>query len=157
MKNQSYWKTHYVLETDADEIERNLRQANFVSDGRRFVLPYFAKDKHAPNILISEGSGGHSYVFAELAYQMHLRGYNVFIMPKHGGYTVNQLLARHVDALKYISNDFNEHIGIFSEGLGGYVVFYLALAQGAMKSIVCQNSPAIMTGKEYQQALVTES
>ena len=156
MKNQNYWKTHYVIETGSDEIERNLNLASFVADNQVFELPYFAKRKDAPTILISQGSGGHSYVFAELAYQMHLRGYSVFVMPKHGGYSINQLLVRHVAALEYISSHFNDRIGIFSEGLGGYVVFYMALAHGAAKSIVCQNSPAVMTEKEYQRALVTE-
>jgi hypothetical protein len=32
-------------------------------------------------------------VFAELAYRMYLRGYNIFIMPKHGGRTVAELVA----------------------------------------------------------------
>lgn len=157
MKNRNYWKNHYVVETDINEIERRLRLANFVSGGKFFELAYFEKDKDAPNILISQGSGGHSYVFAELAYQMHLRGYNVFIMPKHGGHTVNELLQRHLDALKHISNNFNDRTGVLSEGLGGYVVFYLALDNSPIKSIVCQNSPAIMTESEYHKALLTES
>ena len=157
VKNRNYWKNHYVVETDINEIERRLRLASFVSGRKLFELPYFEKGKDAPNILISQGSGGHSYVFAELAYQMHLRGYNVFIMPKHGGYTVKELFQRHVDALKHISINFSDRTGVLSEGLGGYVVFYLALAHGPIKSIACQNSPAIMTEQEYHKALLTDS
>lgn len=156
MKNRSYWKDHYVHEADANEMEKDLRLTSFVSDGKQFELPYFEKGKNAPNILISQGSGGHSYVFAELGYQMRSLGYNVFIMPKHGGYTVQKLLARHVDALGHISSNFTDRIGILSEGLGGYVVFYLALAHGPAKSIVCQNSPAIMTETKYHQALLND-
>jgi len=157
MKNQNYWKKYYVIETDADVIERSIRSTNFISKDNIFELIYFEKAKNAANILISPGSGGHSYVFAELAYQMHLKGYNVFVMPKNGGYTVSELLARHLDALKHISRNYSERIGIFGEGLGGYVVFYLALAHGPAKSIACQNSPAIMTEKEYHEALVNDS
>lgn len=126
---------------------------HFVSDGKNFELIYFEKGKDAPNILISQGSGGHAYVFAELAYKMHLKGYNVFIMPKHGGYTIKELMERHRDALNHISSNFSKRIGVFSEGLGGFVVFYLALAHGPVKSIVCQNSPGILTEKKFQKAV----
>ncbi len=157
MRKLEFWKQHYVVESDAEEIARNIRVTSFVSDGNRFELPYFMKGKNAPNILIAQGSGGHSYVFAELGYQLHLREYNVFIMPKHGGYTVNQLIQRHTDALNHIAANFNERIGVYSEGLGGYVIFYLALAPGPVKSIVCQNSPAVMTEKAYHEALMNDS
>jgi hypothetical protein len=50
---------------------------------------------------------------------MHLKGYNVFIMPRHGGYTISELMLRHIDPLKQISCDFNDRIGIYGEGLGG--------------------------------------
>ncbi|MCC7165640.1 MAG: alpha/beta hydrolase [Anaerolineae bacterium] len=154
MKNPAYWKSHYVSETDPDEIERNLKRSHFVSEDREFELPLFEFGKNAPNILISPGSGGHSYVFAELAYQIRLRGYNVFIMPKHGGSTLPELMPRHVTALKHISSYFNDSIGVYGEGLGGYVTFYLALAHGPLKSIICQNSPAITTEPEYLDAML---
>jgi hypothetical protein len=70
-----------------------------------------------PTFLISQGSGGHSYVFAELAYRVHLWGFNVFIMPKHGGRTVNQLVSRHLEVLQYIRREFNDRIGLYGEGL----------------------------------------
>lgn len=101
MGDRGYWKRHYVIESDAQEIERTIKLTCFKSGDKVFELIYFEKDKDAPNILISRGSGGHSYIFAELGYLMHLHGYNVFIMPKHGGYTVNQLVERHVDALTH--------------------------------------------------------
>lgn len=154
MKNRSYWKDYYVLETDADEIERNIRLTSFSSGGRDFELVHFEKDRGSPNILISPGSGGHSHVFAELGYLMHLKGYNVFIMPKHGGYTVNELMERHSEALKHISNNFSSRIGVFSEGLGGFATFYLALAHGPMRSIVCQNSPGILTEEKFQETVM---
>src|SRR6266571_4170166 len=132
---QSYWKQYYVLETDADEIERNVQRTTFPSCGKQFELIYFEEGKNAPTILISQGSGGHAYVFAELGYHMHLRGYNVFIMPKHGGVTIGELMSRHKDALEHIATHWNERIGVFAEGLGGFVVFYLALTQSPMKSI----------------------
>lgn len=154
MKGLGYWKNHYVVETDADEIERSLGLTSFLSDGKRFELPYFEKGKNSPNILISPGSGGHSYAFAELGYQMHSRGYNVFIMPKHGGYTIGELVQRHSDALEHISSNFSDRTGVFSEGLGGFVVFYLALAHGPMKSAVYQNAPALLTEEKFQETII---
>jgi hypothetical protein len=71
----------------------------------------------APNVLISQGSGGHGYVFAELAYRVHLWGFNVFVMPKHGGRTVNQLMSRHLEVLQYIRREFNDRIGLYGEAL----------------------------------------
>lgn len=154
MKYPNYWKEHYVVESNADEIERNIKSTTFTSGGKKdFELIYFEKGIGAPNILISQGSGGHAYVFAELGYKMYLRGYNVFVMPKHGGYTITELMARHKDALNHISDNFSKKIGVFSEGLGGFVVFYLALAHGPMKSIVCQNSPGILTENEFHKAV----
>ena len=153
MKDRNYWKAHYVIESDAEEIEKNLKSTFFESGGKVFELIYFEKGKDAPNILISQGSAGHSYVFAELGYPMHLRGYNVFIMPKHGGYTISRLVRRHADALEHVSATFNKTIGVFSEGLGCYVAFYLALDGGPLKSIVCLNGPAILTEEKFQRAI----
>ena len=154
MKNPNFWKDHYVIEKDPAEIRRNIKSAVFNSGGEEFELIYFEKGNKAPNILISQGSGGHSFVFAELGYLMHLRGYNVFIMPKHGGCTINDLVERHAEATKYVSHNFNDRIGVFSEGLGGFVTFYLALANGHFRSAVYQNSPAILTEKKFQEAII---
>lgn len=155
MKNRNYWKEHYVIEEiDADEIERNIKLTHFVSAGKELELVYFEKDKDAPNILISQGSGGHAYIFAELAYLMHLRGYNVFIMPKHGGQTINKLVSRHADVLAHISNTFGNKIGVFAEGLGCYAVFYLALTGGVMKSMACLNGPAILTEEKFHKNIL---
>ena len=153
MKDRSYWKRHYVLESDADQIERNIKLSSFASASSKFELVYFEKGKDAPNILISPGSGGHSYIFAEIGYLMHLHGYNVFIMPKHGGYTINQLVTRHIDALDHISRTFNSRIGVFGEGLGCYAAFYMALAGGLAKSMVCLNGPAILTEEKFKRAI----
>jgi pimeloyl-ACP methyl ester carboxylesterase len=150
---QSYWHT-YVQETDADEVERYLQRTTFLSGATRFELIYFEEGKNAPTLLISQGSGGHAYVFAELGYRMHLRGYNVCIMPKHGGATIRELMPRHKDALEYIATHWNDRIGVFAEGLGGYVVFYLALTQGPMKSVVFQNAPAILTEGTFRAAML---
>ncbi len=154
MKHTNYWKEHYVIEMDAEEIDRNIRLTHFVSARKNFELIYFENGKDCPNILISQGSGGHAYIFAELAYLMHLRGYNVFVMPKHGGFTINQLVTRHANALAHISNMFNTRIAVFAEGLGCYPVFYLALAGGVMKSMACLNGPAILTEEKFQKAIL---
>jgi len=45
---QSYWKQHYVLETDADEIERHLQRTTFPSGGKQFALISFEAGKNAP-------------------------------------------------------------------------------------------------------------
>ena len=155
MKNSKYWKEHYVVESSAIEIDSNIKYTSFNSGGKKYELVYFFKDIGAANILISPGSGGHAYVFAELGYQMHMKGYNVFIMPKHGGYTIQELMKRHDDALKQIAVEFNETIGVFAEGLGGYVAFYLSLTDNLMKSIVYQNAPVIATEKKFHDALMT--
>ena len=153
MKDRSYWKAHYIIESDAEEIEKNIKSTFFESGGKVFELIYFEKGKDAPNILISQGSAGHSYVFAELGFLIHLRGYNVFIMPKHGGYTISELVRRHADALEHIVTAFNKAVGVFSEGLGCYAAFYLALAGGPLKSIVCLNGPAILTEEKFRRAI----
>ena len=151
---RSYWKQHYVLETDADEIERYLQHTRFISGGTPFELIYFEEGKNAPSILVSQGSGGHAYIFAELGYRMHLRGYNVFIMPRQGGSTIRELMARHRDALEHIAANWNERIGVFAEGLGGFVVFYLALTASPMKSAAFQNAPAVLTEKQFRTAIL---
>lgn len=154
MKNPNYWKEHYVIYGNASAIEKNIKLVNFVSNGRRFELVFFEKPGDAPNILISPGEAGHSYVFAELGYLMNQKGYNVFIMPKHGSSaTVNELVQRHRDALAYIKNNFSGRIGVFAEGFGGYAAFYLALAQGPLKSAVYQNAPGILTENEWIEAI----
>lgn len=86
---------------------------------------------------------------------MHLRGYNVFVMPKHGGATVGELVRRHRDAIEHISGTYSERVGVFGEGLGGFAVFYLALSQGPIKSAVYQNSPAVVTEAQFLRAVST--
>ena len=85
---------------------------------------------------------------------MHVRGYDVFLMPKHGGSTIRELMSRHKDALEHIATHWNDRIGIFAEGLGGFVVFYLALTQSPMKSVVFQNAPAILTEEKFREAIL---
>lgn len=154
MKYPDFWKTHYVLESNSNEIEIELKETKFISDSNVFSLIYFEHGKDAPNILISQGSGGHPYVFAELGYQIYLKGYNVFIMPKHGGNSIQKLIQRHDDAIRYIFDNFNDRIGIYSEGLGGFVTFYLSFTNNSLKSAIYQNSPAILTEKEYHAAVL---
>jgi pimeloyl-ACP methyl ester carboxylesterase len=154
LKAPSYWKDHYVIESSAEEIGQNLKVSTFPSGGQNLELIHFEVSKAAPNILISQGSGGHAFVFGELGYFVHKRGYNVFIMPKHGGRTINDLVVRHVDALRYISSSFTERIGVFSEGLGGLVSFYVALRHGAFKSAIYQNAPALLTEQAFSDAVI---
>lgn len=153
MKNPDYWRTHYVVETPADEIAAHLQVLPFTAGTRVWELVAFTPDPRAPCLLLSQGSGGHAYVFAELGYQLSRQGYNVFIMPKHGGATIPVLMARHCAALTAIASRYNDRIGIYSEGLGGFVCFYLALAHAPFRSLLCQNAPAIMTEPAYQAAL----
>ena len=157
MKSPDFWISHYVTATDPAAVQRSMKLAHFSSGAESLELVHFPHAREAQNILISQGSGGHALVFAELGYQIHLDGYNVFVMPKHGGRTVDQLLARHRDALRYIAHEFNPTVGVYGEGLGGYVAFYLALTDAAIGSIACQNSPAIMTEQAYHDALLTDT
>ncbi len=57
---RDFWKRHYVVEQEADEIERNIRLASFSSNGRTHDLMYFEKDLNPHSILISQGTGGQS-------------------------------------------------------------------------------------------------
>lgn len=85
---------------------------------------------------------------------MHSLGYNVFIMPKHGGQTISKLVLRHAHALAHISNTFSDRTAVFAEGLGCYVVFYLDLAgAGGIKSMACLNGPAILTEDKFHKAI----
>lgn len=155
MKDQTYWK-RYVRVSDSNEIDLGLRKTTFFSEGKPYELIYFEKSKDAPNIVISQGSGGHAYVFAELAYLLHLRGFNVFVMPKHGpDFTIDRLVRRHEDAIKHIAAVFSGRIGTYSEGLGSFAIFYLALGHGPVKSIICQNGPAVLTEPQFHDAAMS--
>lgn len=140
--SQSYWKQHYVVETDPDKIAQYLQRTSFLSDGKPFELIYYQAGTNAPTILISHGSGGHAYVFAELGYHLHLRGYNVCIMPKHSGVTIRELLPRHKDALEHIAAQFNDRIGGVRRRIGWIRRLLPGLTESPMKSIVLQNVPA---------------
>lgn len=153
MNSPTFWKSHYVVASDADEIARHITIRTFPSDGHSFDLVCFIHDSGTPSVVISPGSGGHAYVFAELGYQIYERGFNVFIMPKHGGNTVATLMRRHHDALDFVIRTTNARVGVYGEGLGGYVAFYVALAQAPIKGLVCQNSPGILTDRDYLGAI----
>jgi len=132
-----------------------MQVTHFVSAGERFELVHFPTAAQAPNILISQGSGGHAYVCAELAYRMHLAGCNVFVMPTR---RPHRRTTRATPPRRHRSHRRRLHdtIGVYGEGLGGYVVFYLALAHAPVGSIVCENAPAIMTEPAYHRALLTD-
>jgi hypothetical protein len=74
MKAPGYWTSHYVTSTDPAEIQRALKVAHFASGAETFELVHFSRGRHAPNILISQGSGGHPDVFAEFGYHLHRAG-----------------------------------------------------------------------------------
>lgn len=152
MKNKNYWKQYPVL-TNPEEIELALTKAYFYSEGKRFELLRFFEALSSDNVLITPGSGGHAYVFAELGYLIHQQGFNVFIMPRHGGYTIPELCKRHTDAVKFIQSNYSGSLHIYGEGLGGLVNFYLALAGIPVQSIICENSPAILTDMAFHAAM----
>jgi hypothetical protein len=89
----------YIVESAPNAIAAAIDEIPFRSGGRTFELLAFLLGKDRPSILVSPGSAGHAYVFAELAFQLYLRGFNVFVMPKQGGYTIDELVRRHEDAL----------------------------------------------------------
>ena len=149
-----FWKAHYVIATAPEEIASAMRVGVFQCGGEAFDLVHFQTGREAPNILISQGSGGHALVFAELAYCLYRYGYNVFIMPKHGGFTISELMTRHLNAIGYIASNFSAQIGVFGEGLGGFVAFYLALARAPFRSAVYQNAPALLTETKFQDAVI---
>lgn len=156
MTSADYWK-RYPVETDPEDIAAHL-QTTTVADARPpFPLLHFAAAPGAPAILISQGTAGHGYVFAELGHHMNARGYHVFIMPKHGGRTIDELVDRHARALRHIGHVCSDRIGVFAEGLGGYAAFYLALDHGPLGSLVCQNAPAILTEERFQRAMTDGS
>lgn len=62
MKAPGYWKSHYVTSTDPAEIELALKQALLDIGGEGLEVIYFLHATHAPNVLSSQGSGGHGYV-----------------------------------------------------------------------------------------------
>jgi hypothetical protein len=66
MEDHSYWKTHYVVRGEADEIAWHITVRDFASGRDRFTLLCFDRGYDGPSIVISLGSGGHAYVFAEL-------------------------------------------------------------------------------------------
>ena len=157
MKAQNYWK-NYVYQTDAEEIETNLRQATFKARGLNLSLKYFETSKNAPNVLLVVGTGCYSLYLAELGYHIHLRGYNVFGIDFQGHgdsdggkgeFTIDELVENCSDAAKYISSIFNNRIGASGFSLGGFVTFYLGLTHGPVKSILCQN-PGILTERRFQ-------
>jgi len=154
LKNPDFWKAQYVVATAPEQIASAIRVGAFTSGGETFDLVHFQSGRDAPNILISQGSGGHALVFAELGYCLYRYGYNVFIMPKHGGFTISQLMTRHLDAVGHISSNFSGQIGVFGEGLGGFVAFYLALARAPFRSGVYQNAPALLTETKFHNAVI---
>ena len=94
MKSPDDWKAHYIVEAGPEEVQQDLEVLVFTSGGRNQELLSFTSPGLKRNILISQGTAGHAYVFAELAHFMHSSGFNAFVMPKRGGATVNELLTR---------------------------------------------------------------
>jgi alpha-beta hydrolase superfamily lysophospholipase len=154
MRGSDYWKLHYVLGGNAAEIERRLTHSSFRSANRLWRMLALHASPEAPSVLVSPGSAGHAYVFAELAFAICRRGFNVFVMPKHGSASVTELVARHIDAARHIAESYRGSIGLFGEGLGGYVAFYVALSESPVRSVACENSPAILTDPEFHAAMM---
>lgn len=151
--NRNYWK-RYPIHIQPEKIEHCFAVDVFTSQGKEFELLRFYKNSSAGNILISPGAGSHAYVFAELAYLIYKQGFNVFVMPRQGGYTISQLVKRHEDALEYINKNYGGDVHLYGEGLGGFIIFYLALSGNQnIKTITCENSPAVLTEQLFHEAL----
>ena len=157
MKAPDYWK-NYLYETDTEEIESNLGQTIFKSRGLNLSLKYFEKNRNTPNILLISGTGGYSLFGADMMYEMYLRGYNVFGIDlqghgdsegEKGDFTMDELVENCRNAVKYISANYNDRIGVIGPSMGGMITFYLGLAHDPVKSIFCQN-PGIVTEKMFQ-------
>jgi pimeloyl-ACP methyl ester carboxylesterase len=157
MKPRNYWK-NYLCETDAAEIERNLKQTTFKSGDLSLSLKYFEKSKAAPNILWVVGTGCYSLYLAELGYHMYLRGFNTFGIDfqghgdsegKRGDFTLSELVGNCIDAVAHISNIYNHRIGAVGVSMGGFITFYLGLSHSAVKSIACLN-PGIVTEEAFR-------
>jgi pimeloyl-ACP methyl ester carboxylesterase len=157
MKSRDYWKK-YLWETDANQIERDLKQTTIRSRNINLSLKYFEKSQDAPNILWVVGTGCHSLYLAELGYHMHLRGFNTFGIDfqghgesdgERGDFTLSELVRNCIDATAYISNKYNRRVGAVGVSMGGFVTFYLGLSHSAIQSIACLN-PGIVTEKGFQ-------
>jgi len=59
MRAPDFWKSHYVTSTDRAEIDLALRHACLKTGGESLELIYFLNALDAPDVLISQGSGGH--------------------------------------------------------------------------------------------------
>jgi hypothetical protein len=57
---RTYWKSHYVTEVDPNDIERSITLASLTSGGASHELVCFLSDRDSPNVLVSQGSGGHA-------------------------------------------------------------------------------------------------
>ena len=156
MPDPAYWR-RYVLELDPEEVERRLEVVPLRCGDETLELLHFGSRRSDPVIVISPGSAGHAYVFAELAYRIHARGFTALVMPKQGGRTISELVDRHDAALRAITARWNDNIGVFAEGLGGYVVFYVALGGGPMRSAIYQNAPAILDEPDFRAAVMSGS
>lgn len=154
MTDPAYWK-RYVLELDPDEVERRIEVVPVRCADETVELLHLGSRRSDPVVVISPGSAGHGYVFAELAYRIHARGFTVLVMPKQGGRTITELVDRHDAALRAIATRWNDNIGVFGEGLGGYVVFYLALRGGPLRSAIYQNAPAILDEPAFRAAVMS--
>jgi hypothetical protein len=152
--NQNSWKRDYVLRSSPHEIQDRLSTTQFATGGRTWELLCFLESPEARNVLLSPGSAGHAYVFAELAYLIHRHGHNVFVMPRQGSTPLAELVERHIAAARHIAKDHAGAIGLYGEGLGGYAAFYVALAHGPVQSLVCENSPGILTERDFHVAIL---
>ena len=157
METQDYWK-NYLCETNAADIERNLKQTTFKSRYLSLSLKYFEKDKDAPNILWVVGTGCYSMYLAELGYHMHLRGFNTFGIDfqghgdsegKRGDFNLSELTRNCFDAAAFIVENYNRRIGAIGVSMGGFITFYLGLSYSHVKSIACLN-PGIVNEKAFR-------
>lgn len=157
MKTGDYWK-NYLCETDAADVERNLKQTTFQAGNLSLSLKCFEKGKGAPNILWVVGTGCYALYLAELGYHMHLRGFNTFGVDfqghgdsegKRGGFTLSELVRNCIDAVAYIRDNYNGRVGAVGVSMGGFITLYLGLSDSAVKSIVCLN-PGVVTEKAFR-------
>lgn len=154
MPDPAYWR-RYVLELDPEEVERRVEVIPLRCGDETLDLLHLGSRRSDPVVVISPGSAGQAYAFAELAYRIHARGFTALVMPKHGGHTISELVDRHDAALRAIATRWNDNIGVFGEGLGGYVVFYVALRGGPMRSAIYQNAPAILDEPAFRAAVMS--
>lgn len=153
----------YCISHDPKEIEKIIREEYILSKNREIHLDVFDDDSEnrIKTIIFIHGTAVYSRFYAELVYDLFIKGYRVIALDlpghglsggKRGHFTMNDLTGAIHDVVSFALEKWTGHFFLMGSSLGGIITLYSVANDERIHAAICSNT-AVCDGKSYKKLL----